>query len=84
MHSSLEEIRGEDGSLPAYAWPGGYPIAYFADSGETFCPECANQDEAEPEITAWDIHCEGQPLQCDGCSKEIASAYGDPDEVDAS
>jgi hypothetical protein len=34
--------RNEDGTLPAHAWPGGYPIAYLAADGGTICPDCAN------------------------------------------
>lgn len=36
--------RNDDGSLPAYAWPGGYAIAYLVDDGEFLCAPCANKD----------------------------------------
>lgn len=35
-------IREKDGTLPYFAWPGGYQILYTASDGETVCPKCAN------------------------------------------
>lgn len=32
--------RNEAGKLPAFAW--GYPLVYYTDDGESFCPDCAN------------------------------------------
>lgn len=74
--------RDADGTLPAYAWPGGYPLVYHSSDGSVFCPDCANQTDAEPPITGALIHWEGQPEVCSGCGKEIESAYGDPDAED--
>jgi hypothetical protein len=82
--------RNDDGKLPAYAWPGGYPIYYVCTDGGVLCPECANGEngsEASERKDAphdWrlegaDIHYEGPPLVCDHCGTEIESAYGDPD-----
>lgn len=34
--------RNDDGTLPAFAWPGGYPIYYLFADGEVCCPDCAN------------------------------------------
>ena len=65
--------------LPTFAWPGGYPIVYLAEDGAGFCADCANQADAEPEITAADVFYEGPSTFCDGCGREIESAYGDPD-----
>lgn len=73
-------VKNEDGSFPAYAWPGGYPIVYYSAEGNVYCPECANQTEAEPEIAFWDIYYEGGPEICNGCGTLIESAYGDPEE----
>lgn len=77
--------RNEDGTLPAYAWPGGYPIYYLADDCETLCPDCANLPEAHEggdkdgwRIEAQDVHYEGEPIVCAHCNKEIESAYGVP------
>lgn len=38
-------IRDDDGRLPAYAWPGGYAVAYVVDDGELLCSKCANGDD---------------------------------------
>jgi hypothetical protein len=43
----LSEIRQSDGKLPAYAWPGGYPIVYMARDNGILCPRCANEYELE-------------------------------------
>lgn len=32
----------EPQSVPAYAWPGGYPIGYVTDDGEMLCADCVN------------------------------------------
>lgn len=75
--------RNEDGSLPAYAWPGGYPIIYLTKQNAHLCPECANKTEKDPNhydpVEASDIHYEGPSMLCEDCGTEIESAYGDPD-----
>lgn len=88
---SCHEIRDTDGTLPAYAWPGGYPVLYLAADGESFCPGCANN---EPEVhfgqeiddawsvIGWFIHYEGPPELCCNCGESTSSAYGDPDELE--
>lgn len=91
---SLKELAAvNDGELPNYAWPGGYPIVYIASDGEPFCPDCANDEgfRLEPNIPGEDdrdgfllvgyaIHWEGPPEICGHCGAEIESVYGDPDE----
>lgn len=82
--------REEDGKLPTYAWPGGYPVAYLCEDGGELCAACANGEngsearENNPDDPQWNIvgqsiHYEGPPIVCAHCGKEIASAYGDPD-----
>ena len=81
-----------DGTLPAYAWPGGYPLYYLCADGGTLCPACANKENVHthhagmcrcPENDAqWcivfqEVHWEGQPLICDHCGVAIPSAYGE-------
>lgn len=94
MNTNL--TRNENGTLPAYAWPGGYPIYYLCADGGILCPACANgengslaadetldpdcPDDDQWRIVAQDIHWEGQPLVCDHCGKKIESAYGDPEQ----
>jgi hypothetical protein len=62
--------------LPAFAWPGGYPIVYLTRRGECLCPECAGQ---EHDIPRGDVHWEGEPLTCDECGADVESAYGPVD-----
>ena len=31
-------------ALPAFAWPGGYPIYYLDAEGSVLCPDCANRN----------------------------------------
>lgn len=75
LHVDLDS----DGRLPAHAWPGGYPLVYYAADGSAYCPDCASQLQAEPPITACEVYEEGPDIYCDGCGKGLESAYGDPD-----
>ena len=74
--SKIDEIKAENnGKLPDFAWPGGYPMYYINDRGEAFCPDCANKgghDEVNGEAN-W----ENTDLYCDDCGKRIESAYGE-------
>jgi len=81
--------RDSDGTLPAFAWPGGYPIFYLMADGECLCSKCANKEGAtvdhedkEWRIAAQDIHWEGDPIQCAHCNRDIESAYGPIDSAD--
>jgi hypothetical protein len=68
----------EKGELPALSFPGAYPIFYVDEYNNILCAECATK---EPEnIDTHEVHWEGQPMNCERCSKEIPSAYGDPEE----
>jgi len=84
---TLAELRAaHDGSFPAYAWPGGYPVIYVARDGAVFCAKCANGENGSDahvggadddwRIDGWAIHWEGQPEVCCHCNAEIESAYG--------
>lgn len=81
MRSAAEACKHR--IFPAYAWPGGYPIVYLDKNGCVVCPDCAFNDAIAgsyfgPYTPA--IHWEGDPLFCDECGKEIASAYGPIEE----
>lgn len=76
-------ITDEDTKLPAYAWPGGYPITYLTSDGATVCADCANDEDVSDDIVAGDIFYEGPAEECAGCGKIIESAYGDPDESES-
>jgi hypothetical protein len=89
-------FRDDDGKLPTYAWPGGYPVIYICNDGAVMCPACANNENGSQaytgpfdpglgrdwHIVAQDIHYEGAPEQCVHCGEEIESAYGDPEKED--
>lgn len=77
--------------LNRYAWPGGYPIAYYqtgdgesgAGAGDVLCATCAweaiTTDDAP---MAGEVYWEGAPVQCADCGGLIDSAYGEPDDID--
>jgi hypothetical protein len=86
--NTLQSLREKDGSLPKYAWPGGYPVFYLMNDGETLCPDCAN-DKGNPihfdgladgwRIEAADINWEDPQMFCCHCGKRIESAYAEED-----
>lgn len=41
---NVSDLRDDTGKLPAYAWPGGYAVAYLMDDGEFLCAACMNDD----------------------------------------
>lgn len=79
--------RDSDGSLAAYAWPGGYPIVWYASldgrttDADPLCAECATNAKDRGElVTGCDVYWEGPSEFCAHCGAEIPSAYGDPDK----
>lgn len=74
--------RNDDGTLPAHAWPGCYPLAYLTESGLTVCPTCANDSDTSDPVVAQFVRWEGSVEPCDDCGRDMESAYGDPDVVD--
>ena len=89
MPTISKATRDSYGMLPAFAWPGGYPLYYILADGETMCVLCANgmnDSDASPDaedpqwrIVGYEIHWEGEPLVCAHCRTEIHSAYGIPE-----
>jgi hypothetical protein len=91
--ATLDELRANesDGTLPAYAWPGGYQMYYFTEQNLTICPKCANDTDTSDPVVDGDVYWEGPALVCEDGSKcgsmvngtwgpgMIESAYGDPD-----
>jgi hypothetical protein len=81
--------RDNDGTFPAYAWPGGYPIVYYTADSAILCPACANgqngsdasetTDDRQWHLIGCEVYWEGPPETCEHCHAEIPSAYGDPD-----
>lgn len=81
------------GSLPAFAWPGGYTLVYLTSDNESLCAQCAGNDYMEwlysiDSGTQWQydppvmvfVFYEGPDDYCANCNNAIESAYGDPDE----
>ena len=67
--------------LPAFAFPGGYPLCYLDAENNVLCADCASvSDEFNEPTVACGTHLEGPPIHCDDCEFGIESAYGDPDE----
>lgn len=49
MPNALKELldsdnQGKPGELPAFAWPGGYPMFYTTASADTLCAACATAE----------------------------------------
>lgn len=76
----MKPERNEQGSYPAYAWPGGYPLFYLDKQNNCLCPECASREvDQSQEVIACDVHWEGDAITCDDCGRQIESAYGNPE-----
>jgi hypothetical protein len=79
----IQDMRAEnDGKLPSFAWPGGYPIYYLTRDGLVVCPDCANESDTSDPVIDADIYWEGPAACCNDCGQGIESAYGDPDDDD--
>jgi hypothetical protein len=81
---NINEMRqSNDNKLPAYAWPGGYPIFYLAKDNGVLCPTCANEfnperdNDEQLEAIAGDVNWEDPTLYCENCNKRIESAYAE-------
>jgi hypothetical protein len=78
-----DDMRLENGKLPAYAFPGGYPIFYLAADNGVLCPDCANaytpdrDNERQLKPVECDINYEDDSLYCEHCNKRIESAYAE-------
>jgi hypothetical protein len=87
MENTLEHLKDSKGNLPAFVWPGGYPILYLDGENSTLCAECATKSLNDPDEigkfkpVAFDVYYEGPVTNCDQCGAEIESAYGDPEET---
>lgn len=83
-HQTVKHLRevyelSESEALPTCV-DGGYPVFYMADDGQTFCPSCASQTNAEPPIVYWQENYEDPDLFCNGCGARILSAYAEVDQ----
>ena len=84
--ATLAQLRAStsDGTLPAYEWPGGYPMEYVTYDCLTICPRCANavdhddrEDICNDYVVSGNVYWEGPPFPCDDCGRLIESAYGE-------
>lgn len=80
MHniSHINEACPMDKPLPAYAWPGGYPMFYVDKDNHVLCNDCA--DKCRENIQFYDLNWEDDSLFCDICNAHIESAYGEESE----
>lgn len=68
-------LEDNNGTFPAYAWPGGYPIFYIDVEGAALCPKCATK--LQEDVKHSDVNWEDGSLTCEECGKKIESAYGE-------
>jgi hypothetical protein len=75
----IKDQLAADDHLPAYAWPGGYPIFYMDAETNVLCPKCAwkDKDDEYRIITDYEINWEDPDLFCEECNEVIESAYAD-------
>ena len=48
-------LEDNDGKLPAYAWPGGYPIIYLDHRNNVVCTDCAQAALEDPDTFEKDL-----------------------------
>jgi hypothetical protein len=75
----LKRIQNQHGSLPAYAWPGGYTLIYGTRGDELLCWRCATHHRRE--VTWYGTHDEGSPEECGQCGYPLLATYGDPEGI---
>ena len=74
----MKRILDDNGKLPQWAWPGGYPMFYLDGENNVLCTKCANEnDEFSSPISACDANWEDPDMYCDHCSTRIESAYAE-------
>lgn len=78
--------RDSNDLLPAYAWPGGYPIVYYTGEQEALCYKCATEEldvlsdgddpvRRDSDAVQWyDINYE-QHEHCVECTLHMPGAY---------
>lgn len=64
-----------EGTLPAFAWPGGYDVVYYCPDGEELCAKCAQEALTEDLDWApvdWDTgDWIEDPVSCSHCSTPL-------------
>lgn len=66
--------------LPAYAWPGGYPLIYVFRDGGCICPKClnANVEEIEQASRGDNRH---HPSGCGGWAVDAVDVHWEGEPV---
>ena len=82
----LTKAGASEGSsaFPAYAWPGGYDIAYVTSDGACLCATCMNnpanpvhfrdEDDCSDGWLVVDVDCAAnwdEPMTCDHCNATL-------------
>jgi hypothetical protein len=77
----------DDGTLQAWAWPGGYPLFYVDGDNSVLCPDCATQalhdENKRLRPCAVDVNYEDMALYCEECSEQIEPPYPTESGFDA-
>lgn len=69
------DLRQSKPEAPSHAE--GYPVIYWA-AGDVLCSECIH--DWPEDLDGGVIYFEGPAETCQGCQKQLESAYGDPNE----
>lgn len=88
----MQITRNEDGTLDAYAWPGGYQLFYVDHAGNIFCPNCAAVEHTAGEcleadwcgsnhLEACDANYEDEDMRCENCNGLIPASYADEEPL---
>ena len=85
-------VTNEHGYREAYAWPGGYDIAYYTPDGGMLCAFCANDaigdgraagyEDGTPDeqwsTVAYDVTDSWESAEaCDECGRMVGPSYSD-------
>jgi hypothetical protein len=82
----IEDLKNQnEGSIPEFAWPGGYPMYYITSDGGVLSPKavveneslCSDPDDPQWHIIGHQINWEDENLTCDHTGDRIPSAYGE-------
>jgi hypothetical protein len=88
---SVAMFRDSNNNLIKYTSVGGYPVIYYSDDGDIFCPDCANRKNGSEcrtiqtdnqgyndgwLVIAGDVFYEGREYCCH-CGVQLESAYGE-------
>ncbi len=76
LKRTLANVTNQYGKLEAYAWPGGYDIAYYAEDNGLLCAICANEnrnaDDPQWNIVTYDVtDMWDTPETCEHCTRSL-------------